>query len=127
MQTHDAITVASMVAATFFCAVCATSAEQPVGHASPITFFVSTAGNDAWSGRRPVPGGRDGPFATIVRARNAVRALRRAHMQRPLRVVLRGGTYYLDRPLEFGPEDSGTKESPIVYAATVGERDVLSG
>ena len=44
-----------------------------------------------------------------------------------MRVVLRGGTYYLDSPLMFGPEDSGTENAPVVYAAAPGERAVLSG
>jgi hypothetical protein len=41
--------------------------------------------------------------------------------------VLRGGTYYLDSPLEFGPEDSGTEQAPVVYCAAAGEKVVLSG
>src|SRR6185437_6229771 len=45
----------------------------------------------------------------------------------PVRVILRGGTYYLDSPLEFGPEDSGTGNAPVVYAAAAGEKVVLSG
>jgi hypothetical protein len=45
----------------------------------------------------------------------------------PVRVVLRGGTYFLDSPLEFGPEDSGTRSDPITYAAAAGERVILSG
>ena len=44
-----------------------------------------------------------------------------------MRVMLRGGTYYLDQPLEFGPEDSGSPQAPIVYAAAPGEPAVLSG
>ena len=44
-----------------------------------------------------------------------------------MRVVLRGGTYYLDEPLEFGPEDSGRRDAPVVYAAAAGEKVVLSG
>jgi hypothetical protein len=42
-------------------------------------------------------------------------------------VVLRGGTYFLDAPLEFGPEDSGAEGAPVVYAAAAGEKAVLSG
>jgi hypothetical protein len=44
-----------------------------------------------------------------------------------VRVVLRGGTYSLDEPLEFGPENSGAEEAPVVYAAAAGEKVVLSG
>jgi len=51
-----------------------------------------------------------------------------------VRVALRGGTYYLDQPLEFGPEDSGKPcgsmgegEYPTTYAAAAGEQVVISG
>jgi hypothetical protein len=41
-------------------------------------------------------------------------------------VLVRGGTYVLSEPLRFGPEDSGTKEHPVVYEAYPGEQPVLS-
>ena len=44
-----------------------------------------------------------------------------------MRVVLRGGTYYLAETLTFGPEDSGAPDAPVVYVATAGEAVVLSG
>lgn len=93
-----------------------------------VEFFVSAQGQDRWSGRLASPDGNDGPFATVARARDAVRDLLKSRKEaRPVRVVLCGGTYYLDQPLEFGPEDSGTEQAPVVYAAAVGERVVLSG
>jgi len=90
--------------------------------------FVSLRGNDNWSGKLADPGEKDGPFATITRARDAVRPLLKA--QKPpesIRVIVRGGTYYLDSTIEFGPEDSGRDGAPVVYAAAAGERVVLSG
>src|SRR5438093_13739082 len=71
--------------------------------ASPkaVEFFVSPHGNDSWSGRLATPGAKDGPFATIARAREAVCAWRKTPTQAqptPVQVVLRSGTYYLDRP-----------------------------
>ncbi len=96
--------------------------------AGPADFFVSPAGKDTWSGKQADPGDDDGPFATVARAREAVRALLRTQQEpRPVRVVLRGGTYYLDSPLQFGPGDSGTEKAPVVYAAATGEKVVLSG
>src|SRR5262245_13152622 len=74
-------------------------------------FFVSPNGNDKWSGKLADPGKNDGPFATVARAREAVRALLKTQKEpRCVRVMVRGGTYYLDSPLEFGPEDSGTEK-----------------
>ncbi len=103
-------------------------AAPPTRDAGPADFFVSPQGNDTWSGKTADPGGSDGPFATVACAREAVRALlkRQKHPQR-VRVVLRGGTYHLDSPLEFGPEDSGTEKAPVIYAAAAGEKVVLSG
>ena len=39
-------------------------------------FFVSTKGNDSWSGRLAAPNaaGTDGPFASLEKARDAMRA-----------------------------------------------------
>ena len=106
----------------------AVSAGMHVARPTPVTFFVSPLGNDTWSGRSATRDKNNGPFATIARARDAIRALRRTHAQpRPVQVVIHGGTYYLDQPLEFGPEDSGTEEAPIVYAAEAGEKVVVSG
>jgi hypothetical protein len=91
-------------------------------------FYVSTRGNDRWSGKLADPGAQDGPFATAARAREAVRTLLRTRTEhRRVRVELRGGTYHLDAVLEFGPEDSGREQAPVVYAAAPGETVILSG
>src|SRR5437879_804048 len=77
----------------------------PGGNSQTVDFFVSPKGKDNWSGKRADPGENDGPFATVTRAREAVRALLKIQKKaQPVRVILRGGTYYLDSPLEFGPE-----------------------
>jgi len=44
-----------------------------------------------------------------------------------LLVLIRGGTYRLEQPLVFGPEDSGSDHHSITYAAWPGEKVVLSG
>lgn len=101
------------------------------GWAAEAEFFVAPNGNDAWSGRHeaPLAGGTDGPFATPQRAVLAVRELRAAEPERraPVVVLLRGGTYAMEEPLVFTPEDSGTAESRTVFEAYPGERPVLSG
>lgn len=81
-------------------------------------FHVATDGSDT------NPGTREKPFATLSRARDAVRTLGR---DRPISVLVGGGTYRLDKPLEFGPEDSGTETCSITYAAAAGERPIFSG
>jgi hypothetical protein len=87
------------------------------------TFHVSPRGDDG------NPGSEAKPFATLQRARDAVRALRRqpGGPKRPVRVLVQGGTYLLREPLVFTPEDSGTKEAPVVYEAAGKDLPVLSG
>jgi len=93
-----------------------------------VDFYVSPRGNDQWSGHLAEPQTNDGPFATPARAAQAVRTLRKDLKEvRAVRIVFRGGTYYLDQPLEFGPDDSGTELAPVIYAAAAGEKVVLSG
>src|SRR4051812_28285114 len=102
--------------------------SQTGGALRVVEFFVAPLGNDRWSGQRPEPGDQDGPFATVARARDAVRALLKTRKRaEPLYVTLSGGTYYLDSSLEFGPEDSGEAGVLVVYRAAVGEKVTLSG
>lgn len=92
--------------------------------------YVSPFGCDTWSGALPAPNaaGTDGPFATITAARDAIRALKvESAFTQPVRVLLRGGVYSLTETLVFLPEDSGTAECPITYAAYPSEQPVLSG
>lgn len=104
-------------------------AAAEAGRVPASDFFVSTSGRDSWSGKLAAPNrdGSDGPFATLERARQAVRALDRSGRRKPVRVLVRGGVYELEAPLVFRPEDSGSFASPVVYAAWPGERPVISG
>lgn len=88
-----------------------------------ITFYVSPRGSDT------NPGTKARPFATLVGAREAIRALKR---QGPLPhggvvVFLRGGEYRLTKTFTLTEEDSGTAEAPVVYRAFPGETPVLTG
>ncbi len=108
-------------------AVPADLAEPTLG-----VFYVAPNGNDAWSGAIPAPNRTktDGPFATLARARNAVRALKRKQggaLKQPATVFLRGGTYFLSEPFVLTPEDSGTAACPVTYAAYKNEAPSLSG
>ena len=116
--------IASLAALMAF----STAAQIPPAAPGTAEFYVSPSGQDPWSGRLALQDGKDGPFATVARARDAARALVKSQKE-PQRghVVLRGGTYSLDSPLEFGPEDSGTEQAPVVYAAAAREEVVLSG
>ncbi|MFW5803371.1 MAG: right-handed parallel beta-helix repeat-containing protein, partial [Verrucomicrobiota bacterium] len=92
-------------------------------------FYVAPEGRDDWTGEiaQAADGAQDGPFATLARARDAVRAWRRAQPSDAVEVVLRGGTHRLEEPLVLGMEDGGARERPIVWRAFEGETPVLSG
>ncbi len=93
-------------------------------------FYVAVNGRDDWSGKLPAPNAprTDGPFASLARARDAVRQLKQAgELTEPVTVALRGGVYYLTETIALGPEDSGTEQCPISYVAYEGERPELVG
>ncbi|MDB2685669.1 right-handed parallel beta-helix repeat-containing protein [Mariniblastus sp.] len=90
-------------------------------------FFVSTDGSDDWSGTLAEPNSQrnDGPFATLERARDAVRTLGKKRSGEVL-VLVRGGTYPINKTVVFGIEDSGTVDSAVTYAAYPDETPILS-
>ncbi len=97
-----------------------------------VVLYVSPDGDDRWSGKLESSNAArtDGPFASIERARDAIRELRSGQeglSRSPVKVVLRDGTYFLDETLVFTPEDSGTEASPVSFVAYEGETPILSG
>lgn len=108
------------------------SASVSKASQKPVRFYVAPDGNDAWSGKLPRPNRdrTDGPFATIARARDAIRELKRAQgdaLKRPVTVYIRGGIYFLGEPIVFTPRDSGTSQCPIAYKAYRNEKPIISG
>lgn len=89
------------------------------------TFYVSLAGNDNWSGTRAEPNDArtDGPFASLARAREAIRDLKRTTglPQSGMRVYLRGGVYSFSETFKLNAEDSGTGDAPVEWRAYPGE------
>ncbi len=101
----------------------------PQTRAESITYHVAPSGNDGWSGRlaEPNPAGNDGPFASLDRARSAVRDLRKDNkLPGPVTVSIRG-VHLLASPIVFTPDDSGTRDAPVTYAAAGDDKPVLSG
>src|SRR5512133_3723106 len=89
--------------------------------APPIELYVTPQGDDR------SPGTATQPLATIEGARDQVRAMKKqGALKAPVRVVLRGGTYFLKDTLVFTAEDSGTSECPVAYTAAAGEAPVIS-
>ncbi|OHB81924.1 MAG: hypothetical protein A2V98_13665 [Planctomycetes bacterium RBG_16_64_12] len=97
----------------------------------PTVFYVATDGNDGWSGTLAEANAQktDGPFATLERARDAIRELKHGGglPEGGVTVELCGGTYQRPQPFELGTEESGTEAAPVVYRARKGEEVRLVG
>ena len=101
-----------------------------IPHPKGKVLYVSPEGSNAWSGKLAEPNRAksDGPFATLARARDAIRSMQaRQPLHKPVTVYVRCGVYAMSAPLVFLPEDSGNAKCPITYAAYPGEKVVLSG
>ncbi len=94
-----------------------------------MTFFVSPRGEDSWSGLLAAPNDArtDGPFATITRAQQAVRAQRVADPATPVEVQLRAGFYALTAPLTFTPEIPAPRRRRWSTVPIPAKRRCLSG
>ncbi|MDA7865199.1 right-handed parallel beta-helix repeat-containing protein [Akkermansiaceae bacterium] len=86
--------------------------------ANSADFYVSPKGENTG------PGTLTEPFATLERARDAVRELK-SQTDKNIVVQIRGGEYRLGKTTVFGLKDSG-KNSTITYEAFPGEKPVFS-
>lgn len=86
-------------------------------------FHVAPAGSDS------NPGTASSPFATLERARDAVRELKRQKglPDGGVTVWLHGGDYLRTNTLELTVQDSGTASAPIVWRAATNEKPRLLG
>jgi hypothetical protein len=89
-------------------------------HKGGVSYVVAVDGSDT------NPGTESQPFASLARARDAVRHLQRSP-RTPVTVWVRGGMYHLSAPFLLEAADSGSPEGPVTYAAYPGETPVLSG
>lgn len=101
-------------------------------HAETIVLNVATNGNDEWSGGLAVPSSTqdDGPLATLGAALKTVLTARRLMPEtvETATILVRGGTYELDEPIELLPDHSGPgPQRPLLIAAYPGETPVISG
>lgn len=85
-------------------------------------FYVSPEGSDAADGKTTATA-----FATLARARDAVRAYK-ADIDSPPRdiiVLIRGGTYHISETVTFTPDDSGFEGHHVIYRNYPGETPVF--
>ena len=81
-------------------------------------YYVSPLGDDNNSGSI------EAPFQTLHRTHAE---MSKYAGEKPITVYLREGTYYLNEPLLFTSDNSGTKENPIRYISYNDERARISG
>ena len=87
-----------------------------------VDFYVAPGGNDTH------PGTEAEPFATLERARDAVRKLKRAErLAEPATIFVKSGNYHLTKSLALDGRDSGTPTAPVTWQATGDEGVRLSG
>jgi len=103
----------------------------PISSAKNTIYYVAKNGNDKWSGKLAEPNEEktDGPFASIDKAKDAIRELKKEQdgLEKPVTVLVRDGKYHLEQTIVFSHEDSGTELCPVTYMAYPGENVVLSG
>ncbi len=120
MKSKSSLKSAIKAVAATLCVVsaCAYGANLP-----QVAFHVSPTGDDS------ADGSCERPFATVARARDAVRALKKsgALPKGGVNVWLRGGEYPMREFLVLGKEDSGADGAPVAYRAWKGEQPVLTG
>lgn len=85
------------------------------------TFHVDSDGNDKNSGSLKKP------FASLTRARDAVRSLKFRRLREPVTIVVHGGTYCLTNSLQLADKDSGTTKNPVTWQAAPGEEVRFTG
>lgn len=106
---HPRIVVTAVLFSTVACL--ATAAD----------FYVATNGDDA------NPGTKTKPFATLERARDAVRQSKIQNPKSKISVFVRAGTYELTTTFKLAAEDSGTEKAPVVWRAYPKEKVLLIG
>jgi hypothetical protein len=91
-------------------------------YAWALDLFVAVTGNDSQSGTLSKP------FATLARARDEIRKLKKGGpLKEAVTVHVRGGAYQMHQSFKLFKEDSGNVSAPIVYRAYQNEHAALIG
>lgn len=118
------VTLITGIAAQLACNLNAAEPQAPAAAIDPAEFYVAPAGDDG------NPGTAAMPFATLERARDAVRVLKRqasGPLPNGITVWLRGGTYPRRTSFTLSSADSGTTTCPITWSSSPGEVARLFG
>jgi len=84
-------------------------------------FFISPSGEDTNHGTRQAP------FASMERARDAVRELKGQKPREPITIWLAGGDYFRTQAFELTAADSGSVDRRIIWRSLPGQKVRLLG
>lgn len=100
----------------------ASRTQTPPAPRPNIVFHVSPNGSDTNDGSS------EKPFATLQRARDAIRAAReRSRSNSAFQVLIHAGEYAVNQTFELDARDSGTEKAPVVYRVADGGRASFRG
>jgi len=85
------------------------------------TFYISPSGNDK------AKGSVDAPFASVQRALDEVKIIRKSDSAQAIMILLRQGTYYLKKPLVITSELASKIKTPLIITSFYNEKVILSG
>ncbi|GAA4802035.1 PDZ domain-containing protein [Olivibacter ginsenosidimutans] len=71
-------------------------------------------------------GTKDSPYASPLKAKEAVIQLRKTGYKGAVEIIITAGTYYLTQPLTFTAEESGSTQHPYTIRAARGEQVIFS-
>ena len=94
--------------------------QLPPAPAPAVRLYVAPNGKDTNAGASGEP------FATLARARDALRTRRPLPIGGAL-VTVRGGEYHASESFALTSEDGGTALAPVVYVAAKGETPIFTG
>lgn len=96
--------------------------EKPASVRGKVVFQVSPTGDDTG------PGSAQHPFATLTRARDALRSAREAGpLTGGAEIILQSGHYLLNATLLFEAQDSGLTKAPVLIKNAEGAEVYVSG
>ena len=94
------------------------TSKERIKSQAETNIYVSPAGADNQNGTK------NHPVQTLAKAQEMAR---NNVVQGKVNVILDDGTFYLDEPLVFKPEDSGTEKFPVTYRAAHEGKTIISG
>ncbi len=93
-----------------------------------IRIYISPNGNDEWTGALDSPNenNTDGPLASIDKALERVKEVRKNEGDKTIKIILRGGEYFVSKPIIIEPEHSGKESAPTIFENYPEEKPIIS-